>query len=496
MISIPLLKQSIKANKNIWMIITIATSLMLATIIFVIGNINVGELRDSFSETFAKSEIESQIKANSIDAFVQVNETTVEMYPEVKDLYDLTTSAIDLYNSIKISGSLSPKEDTIATITTGMSLEQTEKMTPVISALIDQYELASPSSENLIPFKSSFIIEIILSNLEVDTDEQTLQLIHTLSESMIAIYSVNGTLSSEDLQTISSNIVRFSFASQIDQETMILFEEHGFSPEKIDTIVNSALLQYVALTNNGIDSETAKSEISNSILSQMPEVVTNSLNEIVDLNIDHLVVGTIFFKIAGLLLPLVYVIVVSNSLLAGQIDSRSMAYVLSTPTKRKVVTLTQIAFMLLSLFMMYMIILVTGLLTILIINNQELMITNSDLVKLTIAAFITMFSISGINFLTSAWFNKSKNATGLGGGISIFFLVSTILGLLGSPVIPSAIRIDALNIFNYFSLITLYDVNAILEGNIDYLNLSILLVVGVATFLLGHIIFTKKDLPL
>ena len=193
-----------------------------------------------------------------------------------------------------------------------MSLEQTEKMTPVISALIDQYELASPSSENLIPFKSSFIIEIILSNLEVDTDEQTLQLIHTLSESMIAIYSVNGTLSSEDLQTISSNIVRFSFASQIDQETMILFEEHGFSPEKIDTIVNSALLQYVALTNNGIDSETAKSEISNSILSQMPEVVTNSLNEIVDLNIDHLVVGTIFFKIAGLLLPLVYVIVVSN----------------------------------------------------------------------------------------------------------------------------------------------------------------------------------------
>jgi len=198
MISIPLLKQSIKANKNIWMIITIATSLMLATIIFVTGNINVGELRDSFSETFAKSEIESQIKANSIDAFVQVNETAVEMYPEVKDLYDLTTSAIDLYNSIKISGSLSPKEDTIATITTGMSLEQTEKMTPVISALIDQYELASPDLENLIPFKSSFIIEIILSNLEVDTDEQTLQLIHTLSESMIAIYSVNGTLSSED----------------------------------------------------------------------------------------------------------------------------------------------------------------------------------------------------------------------------------------------------------------------------------------------------------
>jgi ABC-2 type transport system permease protein len=190
------------------------------------------------------------------------------------------------------------------------------------------------------------------------------------------------------------------------------------------------------------------------------------------------------------------VIVTSNSLLAGQIDSGSMAYVLSTPTKRKVVTFTQITYMVLSLFVMYFIILIAGLLTIKIVNDPDLMITAKDLSVLTVGAFTTMLSISGINFLTSAWFNKSKNATGLGGGISIFFLVSTILGLLGSPVIPSAIRIDALNFFNYFSLITLYDVIAILEGAFNYLNMAVLLSIGITTFTLGHIIFNKKDLPL
>jgi ABC-2 type transport system permease protein len=496
MISFPLLKQSIKANKNIWLVITVATSFMLATIIFVTGNINVGELRDSFTETFTKSEIESQIKINSIDTFVQIDELTTTIYPEVKDLYDLSTGAISTYDAIKASGSLSPKEDAIATIVSETSPERVEMVTQIVSILLDQYELESPDEENLVPFKASFITNIILSNLDSKTDEQRQQIIQMISESIVHAYSVNNSLSTEELQLISSNVVRLSFSFLIDQETLSFFEEYGFDLEEIDTFVNSSLLQYIALINNGIDSESAKTEISKSILSQMPEEVTNSLNEIVDLNIDHLVVGTIFFKIAGLLLPLVYVIVTSNSLLAGQIDSGSMAYVLSTPTKRKVVTFTQITYMVLSLFVMYFIILIAGLLTIKIVNDPDLMITAKDLSVLTVGAFTTMLSISGINFLTSAWFNKSKNATGLGGGISIFFLVSTILGLLGSPVIPSAIRIDALNFFNYFSLITLYDVIAILEGAFNYLNMAVLLSIGITTFTLGHIIFNKKDLPL
>ena len=53
---------------------------------------------------------------------------------------------------------------------------------------------------------------------------------------------------------------------------------------------------------------------------------------------------------------------------------------------------------------------------------------------------------------------------GLGGGLSMFFLVATMLGLFGSSILPSIIRMDALNTFNYVSIITLFDPISILDG--------------------------------
>jgi hypothetical protein len=85
----------------------------------------------------------------------------------------------------------------------------------------------------------------------------------------------------------------------------------------------------------------------------------------------------------------------------------------------------------------------------------------------------------------------------LGGGISMFFLVATMLGLFGSPVIPSVVRIGALNNFNYVSLISLFDVVSILDGGYKWIyKLVILLVVGLLGYIGGSIRFEKKDLPL
>ena len=85
---------------------------------------------------------------------------------------------------------------------------------------------------------------------------------------------------------------------------------------------------------------------------------------------------------------------------------------------------------------------------------------------------------------------------GVGGGLSMFFLVSTILGLFGSDSIPEALRIDAMNFFNYTSIISFFDVNAILEGGSFLGGLLILLLIGAVTYALGILIFDKKDLPL
>jgi len=85
----------------------------------------------------------------------------------------------------------------------------------------------------------------------------------------------------------------------------------------------------------------------------------------------------------------------------------------------------------------------------------------------------------------------------LGGGLSMFFLVATMLGLFGSHVIPSVIRIGALNYFNYVSIISLFDVVNVLDGGYMWIwKLVILLAIGVVGYVCGAIKFRKKDLPL
>ena len=124
-------------------------------------------------------------------------------------------------------------------------------------------------------------------------------------------------------------------------------------------------------------------------------------------------------------------------------------------------------------------------------------LTIKDLFFYTVGSFSVSLAISGICFLSSSIFNKTKYSIGVGGGISVFFLVSSILGLFGSEVMPLALRIDSMNFFNYLTIIRLFDVQSILDETNTFFYLLIpLLAISVVTYLIGCIVFTKKDLPL
>ena len=232
-----------------------------------------------------------------------------------------------------------------------------------------------------------------------------------------------------------------------------------------------------------------QTELSNGLLDALPSEVSDAIEEIGKMDLYALIVGSIFFKMAGLLLPIIYIIMVSNNLISGQVDSGSMAYVLSTSTKRKEVTFTQACYLIGSLFLMMCATTITSCICFAFVNPS--------VTELTYGAFITLFAISGINFLTSCWFDRSKRSMALGGGFSMFFLVATMLGLFGSQVIPSVVRLDALNNFNYVSLITLFDSVSIISGTTTFIwKLAILFVIGLVGYVIGSIRFKKKDLPL
>ncbi len=237
-------------------------------------------------------------------------------------------------------------------------------------------------------------------------------------------------------------------------------------------------------------------DLTNSLLASLPASVSEALEEIGKADLYTLIVGSIFYKLAGLLLPIIFMIMASNNLIAGQVDSGSMAYVLSTSTKRKTVVFTQAMYLIGSLLSMFALTTITSFVCLAFVKS-DVALTCGKLALLNLGAFLVLFALSGLCFFTSCWFDRSKRSMAIGGGLSIFALVAAMLGLFGSPVIPSVVRMDSLNYFNKVTIISFFDVISIMDGtNVFLWKFAILAVLGVLGYIVGSIRFTKKDLPL
>lgn len=248
-----------------------------------------------------------------------------------------------------------------------------------------------------------------------------------------------------------------------------------------------------------------------------------SLNRIqtlsqIDLNA---IMNDLIYKITGVLLPMIYVMIVSNKLIASQVSDGSMAYILSTPTNRKKVLRTQYLFLIISLVSMYLII-TTGALVSEGVANAILKSQYGEeaasplayrLIRTILYCFGSMmaiFGLSGICFGASAFCNKSNKSIAIGGGVSVLCFICCILGLFGNKVfVAVGIGVQSMNFFNYMTLFTLIDteninafckaINGMTGGNMNFIwliELGILFVIGILGAFIGSFHFVKKDLPL
>lgn len=274
--------------------------------------------------------------------------------------------------------------------------------------------------------------------------------------------------------------------------------------EKLDGKLASGTLSgedYATEYENGVNAIVAElyGDIASSLLSSLPGEVSDALKEVGELDLYSLIVGSIFYKLAGLLLPIIYVIMASNNLIAGQVDSGSMAYVLSTSTKRRTVVFTQAVYLIGSLLAMFSLTTVTGCVCLAIVkaDSTSIIMSYGELILLNLGAFLVLFALSGLCFFTSCWFDRSKRSMAIGGGLSIYSLVGAMLGLFGTQTIPSVVRLDALNYFNYTTIISLFDSVSIIDGTLTFLwKFAILIVFGIVGYVIGARKFVKKDLPL
>ncbi len=70
------------------------------------------------------------------------------------------------------------------------------------------------------------------------------------------------------------------------------------------------------------------------------------------------------YGFSGMMIAMVYVVVTANTLVASEVDRGSMAYTLSTPTKRSTVIFTKAVYLVISVLLMFAVIAAGGMLTI------------------------------------------------------------------------------------------------------------------------------------
>lgn len=192
-----------------------------------------------------------------------------------------------------------------------------------------------------------------------------------------------------------------------------------------------------------------------------------------------------FFSIHGVLLPLIYIIMTANSLIAAQVDRGSMAYLLSTPTKRSAVVGTQAGYLVLSLVAMFLIVTIVGFGSIRIFQG-DIDYSAKDFLMLNVGLFLLMFATSSISFLFSCVFNLSKNSLALGAGIPIAFFLFKLVSQADT----------SLEGLKYATLNALFDTNAILNGDGYAIEFAVLAAVGIVLYAIGIRVFQAKDLPL
>ncbi|MEN4012010.1 MAG: hypothetical protein ROW48_08255 [Bellilinea sp.] len=182
--------------------------------------------------------------------------------------------------------------------------------------------------------------------------------------------------------------------------------------------------------------------------------------------------------------PMVYSIILGNSLVAKMVDNGSFAYLLSTPTPRVKIIVTQGVYALASLFVLFIALFAVGTLTAEAMFPGELDIY--AFFRLNVTTMLVNMVVMMISFFFSCLFNEVRLSLGFGAGIPIGFFLMNMLG--GS--VPNLNILSDISIFGFYDPVKLVAGDDVLVVNFAYLGIIAVL------FVFATVIFNKKRLPL
>lgn len=333
------------------------------------------------------------------------------------------------------------------------------------------------------------IIDKALSDFEIEADKTILkQFNETYGTDFKEVLDITGEYMGMDGKELKRSIRSYEISavySYIDAYNTLLKEND----------INNYTQQECFMVALSIASKT--------VVSSLPDSLTSLISQLGSTDLYGLIVGVFMFGAVIVLLPLVYTIILANSLVSEKIETGSLAFTLSTPIKRSTYVTTQAIYLVLSELFIGIITLIFGLIAREIgvaIGGTQLMnsLPISDVLLYSLGSTITMISLSSICFLSSCIFNKTRLSITVGGGINIFFFICSILSFFGSEALTPTIRIEAMGYFRYFTIMSLNNGVCVMNGNLTLFSIELicLLLISVGCYIGGIVIFNKKDLPL
>jgi len=220
------------------------------------------------------------------------------------------------------------------------------------------------------------------------------------------------------------------------------------------------------------------------MLELLPEQLINALGFEISVFTYNGFLASYYYGMLAVGFPTILTVIVVYRGIGKLVDNKSMAYLLSTPNARTTIALTQAVAIVITLGLLFTGVVVAGIVFSEMLFPGALEITSFLLIN--IGALLYFFALSGIAYNFSVLFNDSKYSLLFCTAIPVASLLAHMLGQLGGD----------LEIFRSFTLMTLFDANAMLSSNYNSFPLFILLGIGLAGYALAIVIFKRRNLPL
>ncbi|HHT97082.1 MAG TPA: ABC transporter permease subunit [Clostridiales bacterium] len=193
--------------------------------------------------------------------------------------------------------------------------------------------------------------------------------------------------------------------------------------------------------------------------------------------------STYLYGFLMLVFPMIFTIIVANRLIARHVDRGSMTYLLAAPVNRKTVAFTQMKVLATGIFLLVLYTMLIGIIASELSFPAELEI--GKFVLLNIGVLSLHFFIGGISFLSSCIFNDTKKSVAFGAGIPALAYIIQMLANAGEK---------AENL-KYITFFTLFNANELIAGKTTAIyQIVILFLAAIVLFVLGIIVFDRKDL--